>query len=75
MSTARLTANQLELLTDVATKPEMFVRTFGRWGQTAQALKRRGLVSLHWCEANQTRVVITDDGRTEARRRGIATDG
>jgi hypothetical protein len=26
MSTARLTANQLELLTDVATKPEMFVR-------------------------------------------------
>jgi len=71
MASVRLTAPQAELLTDIATHPQMYVGTYGRWGRTAEALRSRGLAKLEWVEGNQTEVTITDDGRAEARRRGI----
>lgn len=67
----RLTSPQVELLTDIVTNPQMYVRTYGKWGRTAEALRDRGLATLHWCEGNQTMVIITTAGRAEAARRGI----
>jgi hypothetical protein len=67
----RLTPPMVELLTDLVTNPEMYVRTYGRWGRTAEALRDRGLATLHWCEGNQTMVIITKAGRVEAARREI----
>lgn len=71
----RLTPNMVELLTDLVTNPQMYVRTYGKWGRTAQALRGRGLASLHWCEGNQTMVIVTQDGREEAARRGLTPSG
>lgn len=67
----RLTPPQIELLADIATHPQMYVGTYGRWGRTASALRSRGLATTHMIEGNQTEVVITDAGRTEAARRGL----
>jgi hypothetical protein len=71
----RLTPPMIELLTDIATKPQMYVQTYGRWGRTACALRDRGLASLNGCEGNQTEVVITQAGRAEAVRRGLTSIG
>jgi hypothetical protein len=71
VASVRLTDPQVELLTDIATHPQMYVRSYGRWGRTAEALHSRSLANLTWCEGNQTKVVITDAGRDEAKRRGI----
>jgi hypothetical protein len=71
----RLTPNMIELLTDLVTNPQMYVRTFGKWGRTAEALRDRKLATLHWCEGNQTKVVVTQTGRDEAARRGLTNTG
>lgn len=69
----RLTLPQVELLTDIVTNPQMYVRDYGRWHRTALALHRRGLANLHWVEGSQTKVTATDEGRAEAARQGIGT--
>jgi hypothetical protein len=67
----RLSPNMLELLADIATKPQMYVGTWGRWGKTAGALARKGLATVEDVDHAQSEVRITSDGRTEAIRRGI----
>lgn len=68
----KLTPPQVELLIDIATHPQMYVGSFGRWGRTARALQARGLATLCGVERDYLEVVITEAGRTEAVRRGIA---
>jgi len=71
---ARLTPPMIELLTDIATNPQMFITQWTRWDRTAQALISRGLAKVppggqyH----QQYELLITDKGRAEAIRRGIA---
>lgn len=72
---ARLTPPMIELLTDIATHPQMYVGTYGRWGRTASALRSRGLATTEMIEGNQTEVIITDAGRAEATRRGLVDTG
>lgn len=74
VNAVRLTPPMIELLTDIVTKPQMYVRTYGKWGRTAEALSNRKLASLHWCEGNRTRVVVTQAGRDEAARRGLTVN-
>jgi hypothetical protein len=71
----RLTPRQVELLTDIATHPHMYVGTWGRWGKTATALARRGLATTDYLEGRQSEVTITEDGKAEAIRRGILPAG
>ncbi len=68
---AKLSANMVELLTDIATNPQMYVGTYMPWGKTANALARRGLALVHDLPRGQSEVEITDAGRTEAIRLGI----
>ncbi len=75
MST-RLTEPQIELLTDIATKPQMYITYQSRWDQTARALIRKGLATEHFEGGmHQYRLEITDAGRSEAIRRGIVGSG
>jgi hypothetical protein len=71
--TVRLTPPQVELLTDIATKPAMYITRWSKWDRTAQALIERGLAarSSGLFEGSQYEVTITAAGRQEAARRGI----
>lgn len=72
----RLTPPMIELLTDIATKPAMFITRWSRWDKTAGALIDRGLaVGMGgYAGGRQYEVRITEAGRVEATRRGIGTD-
>jgi len=71
MASVRLTAPQVELLTDIATHPEYFLRRYSRWEKTGHVLHRHGFASLHSEGMTHVRIVITNAGREEAKRRGI----
>jgi hypothetical protein len=69
----RLTPPQVELLTDIATTPQMYITRWTRWDKTAQALIDKGLAARTPGHAggHQYGIAITDAGRAEAARRGI----
>lgn len=70
----RLSPNMLELLTDITTRPQMYVDTYGPWGRTARALAKRGLATVRDMEGKQSEVKATEDGRHEAARQGLAAN-
>lgn len=70
--TIRLTPPQLELLTDIATKPQMFFKTLSRWEKTGSILVRHGLATMTPEPPSHSMIVITEAGRDEAARHGIA---
>lgn len=69
----RLTPPQVELLTDIATNPQMFISQYSRWDKTTRVLIRLGLADRTPGSAynNQYEITITQAGRDEAVRRGI----
>lgn len=69
----RLTPPQVELLTDIATKPQMYITRWTRWDRTAQALMDKGLAGRMrgYAGGRQYGITITEAGRAEAARRGI----
>jgi hypothetical protein len=67
----RLTPPQIELLTDIATKPAMYLRSYSRWQKTGLCLVRYGFAEMRSLEGNQSEITITDNGRREAIRRGL----
>lgn len=69
---AHLTGPQLELLIDIVTKPQMYVRRYSRWAKTAYVLERLGfaVVDSHGGH-DEIEVKATSAARTEAQRRGI----
>ncbi|MCX5066745.1 hypothetical protein OOJ91_12900 [Micromonospora lupini] len=68
-----LSPPMLELLTDIATKPQMFITRWSVWDRTARALIARGLAEIVGASYyQQYELRITDKGRAEAIRRGIA---
>lgn len=69
----RLTPRQVELLTDIATKPQMFITRYSRRDRTASVLVRHNLAVAMpgFAGSHQYGIEITDDGRREAFRRGI----
>jgi hypothetical protein len=69
--TIRLTPPQIELLTDIATRPQMYYSTYSRWAKTGAVLVRHGLADESYVGAGSTEIVITQAGRDEAARRGI----
>jgi hypothetical protein len=71
MAKPRLTAPQIELLTDIAKNPVMYVGTYSRWARTGGCLVRHGLATMCGLEGNQSEVKITPDGVQEATRRGL----
>ncbi|MEU8371195.1 hypothetical protein [Micromonospora tulbaghiae] len=75
MPAARLSPRMIELLTDIATKPQMFITRWSSWDRTANALVARGLASTpRGYVRGQYELRITAEGRAEATRRGIGTD-
>lgn len=70
----RLSPPMIELLTDIATKPQMYITQWSSWDRTANALISRGLARKtsagHY---RQYELRITDAGRAEATRRGIGS--
>jgi hypothetical protein len=69
----RLTVCQTELLTDIATKEAMYITSYTRWDQTARALIKKGLAKEgRFQGGRQYQLEITEEGRAESRRRGIA---
>lgn len=70
---ARLTDRQVELLTDIATKP-MYITYGSTWDRTAVSMVRKGLATNRFCGGHQYEVRITGPGRSEAIRRGIITN-
>ncbi len=71
----RLSPPMVELLTDIATNPAMYITSYTRWDRTAQALIDRELAtrSKGYAGSHQYELRITDPGRAEAGRRGIGT--
>lgn len=67
----RLTEPQLELLTDIVTRPRMFLRRWSRWEKTGQCLARSGLASLCSAGPGHCEITVTQEGRAEAVRRGL----
>lgn len=67
----RLTPPQLELLTDIATKPRMYLRRFSRWERTGHVLVRHGLAVMTDCGYEHSTITITPAGLIEAARRGL----
>jgi hypothetical protein len=69
----RLTPPQVELLTDIATKPAMYIARYSRWSRTAEVLIRLGLAAATpgYYSGPQYEITITDAGKAEAARRGI----
>lgn len=67
----RLTPPQIELLTDLATKPQMYLRRWSRWEKTGGVLARLGLAVMSGCGPDHSEITITQAGRDEAARRGI----
>lgn len=72
--TIRLTPPQIELLTDIATKPQMYLRRWSRWEKTGHVLVRHGLATMKGAEPSHSAITITPDGRAEAIGRGIIKD-
>ncbi len=71
MANSRLTPPQIELLTDIATKPAMYLRSYSRWQKTGLCLVNHGLAHMRSLEGHQSEITITDNGRKEAIRRGL----
>jgi hypothetical protein len=71
----RLTPPQVELLTDIATKPAMYITYGSRWDRTATALSKRDLAVKRFAGGPQYELRITAAGRAEAARRGIGEQG
>lgn len=71
MSKARLTDPMIELLSDIANNPLMFLRRWSRWAKTGQCLVDRGLATMKGCGPGHSEIVITEEGRAEADRRGL----
>lgn len=69
----RLTPPQIELLTDIATKPQMYLRQWSRWEKTGRVLVRLDLAKMANCGPNHSEITITQLGRDEAARRGITS--
>lgn len=68
----RLSPPMLELLTDIATTPQMYILQWSRWDRTARALVSRGLATVPpGYHGRQYELRITAEGRAEAARRGI----
>lgn len=67
----RLTPPQVELLRDIATHPQMYLRRWSRWQKTGYVLVRLGLATMSGCGPDHSEIAITHAGRTEATRRGI----
>ncbi len=68
----RLTPSQVELLSDIATRSEVYLRSWSRWGKTGQCLARLGLATLRYDGGYyDTTITITEAGRKEAERRGL----
>jgi hypothetical protein len=69
----KLTPTMVDLLTDVATHPQMYIDANRQWNKTAHALISRGLAYVvderHLYNPYQIR--ITDAGKAEAKRRRI----
>jgi hypothetical protein len=70
----RLTGKQLELLADVTNKPAMYITRYSRWDRTATSLIDHGLAKSRWCEGGQYELTATDEGRSEATRRGLVRE-
>lgn len=70
----KLTPTQLELLEDIATKPQMFIHRYRRWSKTAQSLIARGLAyEVHPGSYHvEYEIRITEAGWVVARARGLA---
>ncbi|MEU8334737.1 hypothetical protein [Micromonospora tulbaghiae] len=70
--TIQLSAPMIELLTDIATKPHMFITRYSSWSRTARALISRGFaVEAGGGDFRQYELRITAKGRAEAARRGL----
>lgn len=67
----RLTRPQLELLTDITTKPEMFLRVWSRWSKTGTCLVELGLAKMSSEGHSHYRIIATETGYQEAARQGI----
>lgn len=68
----QLTHPQIELLTDIATKPQMYITYQSRWDQTATSLVRKDLAAKRFAgSGHQYELRITEAGKAEAARRGI----
>jgi hypothetical protein len=67
----KLSDPQVELLTDIATKPQMYITCYSKWDRTAHALVSRGLAFKSDNGYPQYELKITVDGQSEAVRRGI----
>jgi len=77
MADRKLTAPQIELLTDIATKPQMYIDRNRRWSKTAQALITRELAFevRPGSYYRHYEIRITEKGRAEATRLGITASG
>lgn len=73
----RLTPTQIELLTDLATHPQMYINRWRAWHRTAEALVARELAVVVRPELhhNPYELRITEAGRAEASRLGLVTTG
>lgn len=71
----RLSDPQVELLTDIATHPQMYITCYSKWDRTAKALITRGLAAASDNRYPKYELRITDAGRAEAVTRGIIKDG
>lgn len=69
--TENLSPPQIELLTDIATKPQMYLRERSRWAKTGRVLVRLGLAEISEVGMSHLEITITEAGRVEAARRGI----
>lgn len=67
----RLTPPQIELLTDIVTKPQMFLRRWSRWSKTGGCLAGYGYATLSSEGPSHVACRATRDGRLEAVRRGL----
>ncbi len=71
----RLSDPQVELLTDIATHPQMYITCYSKWDRTAHALISRNLAVKSDNGYPQYELRITEAGRVEAVRRGIVAGG
>lgn len=67
----RLTPPQIELLTDIVTKPQMYLRHWSREEKSGGCLTALGLASMSSEGPGHSRIVATQAGRDEAVRRGL----
>ncbi len=67
----KLSDPQVELLTDIAVNPQMYITSFSKWDRTAHALIRRKLAVVSFSGYPQYELKITVNGQAKAVRRGI----